>query len=174
MGAAIQGALIAGRDVGPVLVDITPHTLGIQCLGPLYGRSSIYCFSEVIPRNAALPASRTQVYTTSTDGQEVARISVFQGEHADVRNNQMVGEFTLEGLAKVDQGNEILVRFDLDLDGILKVAAVERNTGLEQKLVIENSASLFRAKNVDGDSSSRLNKAFDASRHEPSCRVAPI
>jgi molecular chaperone DnaK len=165
MGAAIQGALIAGRDVGPVLVDITPHTLGIQCVGPLYGRSSVYYFSEVIPRNTALPASRTQVYMTSVDGQEVARISVFQGEHADVRNNQMVGEFTLEGLAKVDQGNEILVRFDLDLDGILKVAAVERNTGLEQKLVIENSASLFRAKNVDGDTSSRLNKAFDASRH---------
>jgi len=165
MGAAIQGALIAGRDVGPVLVDITPHTLGIQCLGELYGRTSSYRFSEVITRNTALPASRSEVYTTAKDGQEAARIVVFQGEHADVRNNQMVGEFLLDGLAKVDSGNEILVRFDLDLDGILKVTAVERNTGLEQKLVIENSASLFRANNRDGASSKRLNKAFDGSRH---------
>ncbi|MDB5388863.1 MAG: molecular chaperone [Planctomycetaceae bacterium] len=165
MGAAIQGALIAGRDVGPVLVDITPHTLGIQCLGPLYGRISTFHFSEVIPRNTALPASRTQVYTTASDEQEAAHIAVFQGEHADVRNNQMVGDFDLEGLAKVNQGNQILVRFDLDLDGILKVAAIERNTGLAQNLVIENSASLFRASNRDGKANSRLKKTFESSRH---------
>lgn len=165
MGAAIQGALIAGRDVGPVLVDITPHTLGIQCLGDLYGRTSSYRFSEIIPRNTALPASRTQVYSTASDNQEAAQITVFQGEHADVRNNQMVGDFALEGLAKVDSGNQILVRFDLDLDGILKVAAIERNTGLAQNLVIENSASIFRTNNRDGKSTKRLNKAFDGSRH---------
>lgn len=165
MGAAIQGALIAGRDVGPVLVDITPHTLGIQCLGQLYGRTSAYRFSEVIARNTALPASRSQVYTTAADGQEAAKIVVFQGEHADVRNNQMVGEFRIQGLSKVDSGNEILVRFDLDLDGILKVTAVEKNTGLEEVLVIENSSSNFRVNNIDGKSLKRLNKAFDGSRH---------
>ena len=80
MGAAIQGGLIAGLDLGPVLVDITPHTLGVQCIGDLHGFDSVYCFSPIIERNTALPASRSEVFVTSHDGQEVVRIDVFQGE----------------------------------------------------------------------------------------------
>ena len=64
MGAAVQGGLIAGVDVGPVLVDITPHTLGIQALGDLDGMPPINCFSPIIPRNTPLPAARTEMYTT--------------------------------------------------------------------------------------------------------------
>jgi molecular chaperone DnaK len=74
---------------------------------------------------------------------------VFQGENRDVRHNDQVGEFTIEGLAEVRRGNEILVRFDLDLDGILKVTARERATGLEKQLAIDNPVSRFRKQNRD-------------------------
>ncbi|MCU0960650.1 MAG: Hsp70 family protein [Pirellulaceae bacterium] len=148
LGAAVQGALIAGQDVGSVLVDITPHTLGIECLGPLRGMLSPHLFSPIIPRNTPLPATRSEIYHTVVDGQTAANIHVFQGEDQDARHNQPVGKFTLEGLnRKAVEGNEILVRFDLNLDGILTVAAVERATGLEQRLTIENPIQAFRAKN---------------------------
>ncbi|MGD0897492.1 MAG: Hsp70 family protein [Thermoguttaceae bacterium] len=147
MGAAIQGGLIAGIDVGPVLVDITPHTLGIQALGDVGGQLSHDCFARLIERNAPLPTGRSEIFTTVADGQKAARIAVFQGEDQDVRHNDPVGEFMLDGLADVDHGNEILVRFDLDLDGILKVSAVERATGRQKQLVIDNAVTRFRARN---------------------------
>ncbi|MBW3598639.1 MAG: Hsp70 family protein [Planctomycetes bacterium] len=144
MGAAIQGGLIAGMDVGRVLVDITPHTLGIQAIAELQGLPSVNAFSPVIERNTPLPATRTQVYHTSYDGQEAAEINVFQGEDPDVRHNQQIGRLMLEGLADAPMGKEILVRFRLDLDGLLHVTAAERATGLEQQARIENAMSRFR------------------------------
>ncbi|MDZ7615481.1 MAG: Hsp70 family protein, partial [Patescibacteria group bacterium] len=150
LGAAVQGGLIAGVDVGPVLVDITPHTLGIQVLGSLHGMRSVNAFSPIIPRNTALPAIRSEIYGTSVDGQETVEISVFQGENDDVRLNQSVGGFLLQGLDdEAEEGNEILVRFQLDLDGILTVTAVERKSGLEKQLRIDNAITRFRAKSQD-------------------------
>jgi molecular chaperone DnaK len=148
MGAAIQGGLIAGIDVGPVLVDITPHTLGIQCLGEIKGRTTSDCFARLIHRNSPLPVGRSEMFSTVVEGQQLARIAVYQGEDDDVRHNQAVGEFLLDGLAeKADRGNEILVRFDLDLDGILKVSATERATGRQKQLTIDNAVTRFRARN---------------------------
>jgi molecular chaperone DnaK len=144
LGAAIQGGMIAGYEVGPVLVDITPHTLGIAALGPLYGTISPNHFSPIIARNTPLPATRSEIYTTTYDGQDAAQIQVYQGEHQDVSHNQLIGGFLLDGLADVSEGNEVLVRFDLDLDGILKVAAVERATGRQKGLVIENTVERSR------------------------------
>ncbi len=145
LGAAVQGGLIAGVDVGAVLVDITPHTLGIQVVGELHGRMTNKLFSPIIQRNTALPATRSEIYYTGYDGQEAARIHVLQGEHEDVTFNESVGEFLLEGLDdQAEEGNEILVRFDLDLDGILMVTAIERDTGLEKQLRLENAITRFR------------------------------
>jgi molecular chaperone DnaK len=162
MGAAIQGGLIAGIDVGPVLVDITPHTLGVQALGELMGFASHHCFVPIIQRNTPLPASRSELFSTAVDRQEAALISVYQGEDPDVRHNEPVGEFLLEGLAEVNQGNEILVRFDLDLDGILTVTATERNTGLEKRLTIDNAISRFRREGREG-ARQRLDAVFHTS-----------
>jgi molecular chaperone DnaK len=147
MGAAIQGALIAGVDAGPVLVDITPHTLGIQAVGDLAGFESSYVFSPIIERNTPLPVSRSEMFRTMVDGQSAARITVFQGEHEDVRYNEEVGEFLLDGLADVNAGNDIQVRFTLDLNGILTVSATERLTNLEQVIVIESAMERFRQSN---------------------------
>jgi molecular chaperone DnaK len=145
MGAAVQGGLISGIDVGPILVDITPHTLGISAIGDLYGFSSPHAFSPIIERNTPLPAFRTEIYTTVCDDQDAAQICVFQGENHDTRYNTLVGEFSIEGLAEVPAGNEILVRLDLDLNGILKVTATERATGLAKHVVIDSATERFRS-----------------------------
>ena len=159
MGAAIQGGLIAGLDLGPVLVDITPHTLGVQCIGNVSGFRLPYRFAPIIKRNTALPASRSEVFYTSHDQQEEVDIDVFQGEDQDVRHNEEVGGFELVGLADAKEGNEILVRFDLDLDGILTVTATEKLTGLEKNLKIDNVISRFRS--ADRESAKeRLDAAF--------------
>jgi molecular chaperone DnaK len=115
-------------------------------VGDLNGRVTNKLFSPVIPRNTALPATRSEIYYTGYDGQDAARIHVLQGEHEDVNFNESVGEFMLEGLdEQAEEGSEILVRFDLNLDGILKVTAVERDTGLEKQLQIDNAITRFRA-----------------------------
>ncbi len=161
LGAAVQGGLIAGIDVGPVLVDITPHTLGIQVLGSLHGMRSSNVFSPIIQRNTALPAIRSELYVTSYDGQDIVEIDVFQGENDDVRFNQRVGGFLLKGLdEEAEEGNEVLVRFQLDLDGILTVTAVERKSGLEEKLRIDNAITRFRAKSQD-DAKAKLAAMFN-------------
>ena len=169
MGAAIQGGLISGLDLGPVLVDITPHTLGIACIGSLNGHSSPYCCAPIVERNTALPASRSEIFYTSRDGQTEVSIEVFQGENRDVRHNDPVGEFMVEGLADVEEGNPILVRFDLDLDDILTVTAIEKLTGLEKQLKIDNAMSRFRSDDRDR-AVARLNTAFaspEAASSEP-------
>ncbi len=144
MGAAVQGGLIAGVDVGPVLVDITPHTLGIETLGDRDGLMSPHHFSPIIERNTPLPATRTEIYSTLYDDQDGAEIRVFQGEEEDTRHSTLVGEFVIKGLAKVPAPNEVLVRLDLDLNGILRVTATERATGLEKQVVIDNMMERFR------------------------------
>ena len=166
MGAAVQGGLIAGVDVGPILVDITPHTLGIETLGELYGFLSSNSFSPIIERNTPLPASRTEIYSTAVDDQEAARIRVFQGENPDTRYNTQVGEFLVEGLAEVPRGNQILVRLDLDLSGILKVTATERATGLAKHIVIDNAMERFRTRQRS-DAVDRLEAILGTSEEEP-------
>ncbi len=161
MGAAVQGGLIAGVDVGAVLVDITPRTLGIQIVGEVGDGSgfSQYAFSPIINRNTPLPAVRTELYHTIYDEQEAVDINVYQGESGDVRNNDLVGEFTIEGLAKVKAGNVIVVKLELDLDGILKVTATERSTGLAKAVTIDNAAERFKIQQRS-DAADRIEQIF--------------
>ena len=162
MGAAVQGGLIAGIDVGPVLVDITPHTLGIETLGEVEGFPSPHCFSPIIPRNTPLPATRTESYSTVVDGQSAAEIKVFQGEESDTRYSSEVGEVTIQGLAEVPAPNELLVRLELDLSGILRVTATERTTGLAKQVVIDSMMERFR-KRERVNALERLETLFQAS-----------
>ena len=172
MGAAVQGALIAGVDVGPVLVDITPHTLGIEALGDLHGMRSVYKFAPIIERNTPLPASRTEIFSTVARGQKAAEIRVFQGEDDDTRQNTLVGDFVIDGLAKVDPGNQIVVRLDLDLNGILKVTATERATGLARHVTIANAMERFRARHRT-DAVDRLEEVFRTAEGEAAALPAP-
>jgi molecular chaperone DnaK len=161
MGAAVQGGLIAGIDVGAILVDITPHTLGIETLGELHGFRSPYHFSPIINRNTPLPVSRTEIYSTVQNNQKIVRIKVFQGENQDTRYNAEVGQMLVEGLAEVPSGNQILVKLELDLSGILTVTATERATGLAKHVVIDNAMERFR-KTQRSDAVNRLDEVFES------------
>lgn len=161
MGAAVQGGLISGDQVRQVLVDITPRTLGIACLEGPPETSGKLIFSPIIHRNSPLPASRSEVYCTARRGQAAARIDVYQGEHEDIRFNQEIGSFNLENLdTQADEGSEILVRFDMNHDGILNVTAIERATGNERRLTINNALSRFDSSDR-GQAKSRLSEIFD-------------
>jgi molecular chaperone DnaK len=143
MGAAVQAAIIVGAEVGSVLVDITPHSLGIKCVESQHGFPFEYHFAPIIHRNTPLPASRSELFYTFHDNQTEVEIDVYQGESDDVRRNHRVGRFMVQGLSRVPAGNPIVVQLDLNLDGILKVSARERATGLQKQVVIENALARF-------------------------------
>jgi molecular chaperone DnaK len=137
MGAAAQGGLISGANVGRVLIDITPHTLGVRTIDK--ETHDYYLFSPLIKRNTPIPCSRSEVYMTSCDNQERVEVEVFQGENDDTRHNAMIGNFSLTGLSKVPEGNEIICRFDLDISGMLHVSAMEKITGLKNAITVKNA-----------------------------------
>jgi molecular chaperone DnaK len=143
MGAAVQAGIIAGAEVGSVLVDITPHSLGIKCVDSQRGFPFEYHFAPIIHRNTPLPASRSELFYTFHDNQTEVEIDVYQGESDDVRRNHRVGRFMVQGLSRVPAGNPIVVQLDLNLDGILKVSARERSTSLQKQVVIENALARF-------------------------------
>ena len=160
-GAAIQGAMIGGADVSAsaVLIDITPYTYGSSAIGELEGEFYLYKYVPIIHKNSSLPLVKTEVFYTMRDNQEAVEVRIFQGEESDALNNIQIGEFLIEGLSKVAQGNPLLVKFELDLDGILHVSAIEKNTGLEKSIVIDNVISRFE-KMVMLEAKDRLDKIF--------------
>jgi molecular chaperone DnaK len=146
LGAAVQGAIIARQKVDTVLVDITPHSLGIKTLERTLDYSyefNEFRFAPIVKRNSPLPAVRSEVFCTVSDNQPRVDIEVFQGESSDVRRNHRVGKFTIEGLARVPAGNQLLVELNLNLDGVLKVTAREKATGLTKQITIENAMARF-------------------------------
>lgn len=143
LGAALQAGMLAGAEVGPVLVDITPHSLGIRCLGEFNDRMITNMFSPILPRGTALPATRTELYRTVNDGQPQVCVEVFQGEHPIAHHNTAVGNFVVDGLAGVPAGNEVTVAMELSLDGILHVTATEKRTGLRQQVRMEGPVARF-------------------------------
>ena len=171
LGAAVQAAIIAGQDVGAVLVDITPHSLGIKCLEiPSNYNFAVNSnkFAPIVRRNTPLPATRSEVFCTVTDSQPAVDVEVFQGESEDVRRNHRVGKFLIEGLSRVPAGNQIVVQLDLTLDGILKVSAREKATGLLKQITIENAMARYGAEERQA-SQSRLDQMWgsDETEDEP-------
>jgi len=170
MGAAVQAAIIGGQQVGAVLVDITPHSLGIKCLSSensmMPFMDPTFHFAAIIHRGTPLPASRSEMFRTVYDNQEKVEIDIYQGESEDVRRNHRVGMFMIEGLAAVPSGNHIVVQLDLTLDGILKVAAREKATGLQKHITIENALARFEREEREA-ASARLEEMWQQSFDEP-------
>ncbi len=160
LGAAVQAAIIAGQNVGAVLVDITPHSLGIKCLSERHGFEFPYQFAPIIHRNTPLPASRSEMFHTVYDRQSEVEIDVYQGEGEDVRHNHRVGRFLVQGLAPVAAGNQIIVQLDLNLDGLLKVSARERATGLQKQVTIENALARYEREDME-EARERLGALWD-------------
>jgi molecular chaperone DnaK (HSP70) len=149
MGAAIQGALIAGTRTHTVLIDVTPYTFGTGALGELDGETYPYCFVPLIRKNTPIPVSKGEVFYTVVDNQENVDVMVYQGEDRDALNNIEIGRFTVAGLRNAPAGNPILLKFSLDLNGILNVTAREKQSGLEHSITIENAVARLEQEKLD-------------------------
>ncbi len=140
MGAALLGARIAGQARSRILVDVTPYSFGTSYLGVMDGRESPDCYKTVIHRNTPLPTRRSELFYTSSPGQESVDVRVYQGEAFDARKNLEIGRFWIRGLDKeAPPGSPVMFEMQLDINGILDVRVVERRTGLEKKVTIEDA-----------------------------------
>ncbi|MDR1511125.1 MAG: molecular chaperone DnaK [Synergistaceae bacterium] len=132
VGAAIQGAVLSGEHKDIVLVDVTPLSLGLETMGGV--------FTKIIDRNTAIPASRSQVFTTASDNQPQVEVHVLQGERAMASDNVTLGKFTLDGIPPAPRGiPQIEVTFDIDSNGIVNVTAKDKGTGKAQHITIQSS-----------------------------------
>jgi molecular chaperone DnaK len=138
VGAAIQAGVLGGEVKDVLLLDVTPLTLGIETLGGVA--------TSLIPRNTTIPARKSQIFSTASDGQTSVDIKVTQGERPMSADNKVLGNFTLDGLPPAPRGvPQIEVTFDIDADGILHVNAQDKATGREQKITITASSGLSEA-----------------------------
>jgi molecular chaperone DnaK len=135
IGAAIQGAVIAGVIKDIVLLDVTPLTLGVETLGSV--------FTRIIEKNTTIPTKRSQIFTTASDFQTSVTIHVLQGERSMAADNVSLGQFNLVGIPPAPRGvPQIEVTYDIDVNGILHVSAKDLGTGKEQKITISASKKL--------------------------------
>eukprot|EP00245_Coleochaete_scutata_P010802 TRINITY_DN38_c0_g1_i1.p1 TRINITY_DN38_c0_g1~~TRINITY_DN38_c0_g1_i1.p1 ORF type:complete len:710 (-),score=221.22 TRINITY_DN38_c0_g1_i1:292-2421(-) len=135
LGAAVQAGVLAGEVSDIVLLDVTPLSLGLETLGGV--------MTKIIPRNTTLPTSKSEVFSTAADGQTSVEINVLQGEREFVRDNKQIGNFRLDGIPPAPRGvPQIEVKFDIDANGILSVAAIDKGTNKKQDIVITGASTL--------------------------------
>ncbi|MGC4070073.1 MAG: molecular chaperone DnaK [Polyangiaceae bacterium] len=135
LGAAIQGAALVEDRHDMILLDVTPHALGIMTVGAH--------FEELIPQNTTVPTSRTKIFTTSRDNQTAVKILVLQGENQKADDNELLGEFVLTGLRRALKGQvEIEVTFAINTDGIVSVSAKDLETGQAQSIQVTATSGL--------------------------------
>ena len=158
-GAAIQGGVLQGdvRDV--LLLDVTPLTLSIETAGGVS--------TPMIERNTTIPKKASQIFSTYSDNQTAVDIRVLQGERPMARDNKLIGNFRLDGIAPAPRGlPQIEVTFDIDANGILNVSAKDKSTGKEQKITITNSSGLSKDEVEKLRKEAELHAAEDAMRKE--------
>jgi molecular chaperone DnaK len=135
VGAAIQGSVLSGDTKDVLLLDVTPLTLGIETLGGIA--------TPLIEKNTTIPTQKSQVFSTAEDNQSAVTVHVIQGERKQAAQNKSLGQFNLADIPPAARGTpQIEVSFDLDANGILNVAAKDKNTGKEQSIVIKASSGL--------------------------------
>merc|ERR1712139_632832 len=137
LGAAVQGGVLAGEDSDIVLLDVTPLSLGLETLGGV--------MTKLIPRNTTLPTSKSEVFSTASDGQTSVEINVLQGEREFVKDNKSLGNFRLDGIPPAPRGiPQIEVRFDIDANGILSVTATDKGSGKKADIKITGASTLAK------------------------------
>ena len=136
MGAAIQGGVLQGDFGGDILLlDVTPLSLGIETLGGV--------MTVMIPRNTTIPTQKSQIFSTAADNQPAVDIMVYQGERPMAADNKLLGNFQLTGIAPARRGiPQIEVKFDIDVNGIVHVSALDKGTNKKQEITISGSSGL--------------------------------
>ncbi|MBL6715184.1 MAG: molecular chaperone DnaK [Pseudomonadales bacterium] len=159
LGAAIQGAVLAGDVNDVLLLDVTPLSLGIETLGGV--------MSPLIEKNTTIPTKKTQTFSTADDNQTAVTIHVLQGERKQATQNKSLGRFDLSDIPPAPRGMpQIEVAFDIDANGILNVSAKDKATGKEQSIVIKASSGLsdeeVEAMVRDAESNAEEDQKFEA------------
>ncbi len=135
LGAAVQGTALFDEGSEMLLLDVTPHTLGIMIVGGF--------FEDLIPQNSTVPTARSKIFTTVRDNQTAVKILVLQGESDRAEENELLGEFIMTGLRRAPKGDvEIEVTFEINADGIVSVSAKDMETGLKQSINVTASSGL--------------------------------
>jgi molecular chaperone DnaK len=135
IGAAIQGAVLAGDVKDVLLLDVTPLSLGIETEGGV--------MTVLVPRNTTVPTTKTETFSTAADNQSAVTVRVFQGERPMANDNRLLDQFNLDGLPPAPRGMpQIEVTFDIDANGILNVSAKDKATSKQHKVKIQQSSGL--------------------------------
>ncbi len=156
-GAAIQGGVLSGDVQDVLLLDVTPLSFGIETMGGV--------MTKLIEKNTTIPTVGNQVFSTAEDNQHAVTIHVLQGERQMASGNKSLGQFNLEGIRPAQRGTpQIEVSFNLDADGILKVTAKDKDTGLEQNITIQAnggmSAEEIEAAVLDAEANAEADAQF--------------
>ena len=159
VGAALQGGVLSGEVKDVLLLDVTPLTLGLETLGGV--------MTPVIERNTTIPVKKSQVFSTAEDNQSAVTIHVLQGERPMAADNMSLGQFNLEGIPPAPRGMpQVEVTFDIDANGILHVAALDKATGKEQQITVTASTNLNKEDIDRMVRQAEINKAADQRRKE--------
>lgn len=137
LGAAVQAGVLQGEVKDVLLLDVTPLSLGIETLGGV--------MTKLIERNTTVPTSKSQIFSTAADNQSTVEIHVLQGEREMANGNKTLGRFILSGLPMAQRGvPQVEVKFDIDANGILNVAATDKASGKSQTITIQGSTGLSK------------------------------
>ena len=159
IGCAIQGGVLSGEVKDILLLDVTPLSLGIETLGGV--------MSTLIERNTTIPCKKSQVFSTAEDNQPAVTIKVAQGERPMFRDNKLLGQFDLSGIAPAPRGlPKISVTFDISADGILNVSAKDEATGKEQQISIKANGGLTDAEIEEMVKTAAENEEADQARRK--------
>ena len=160
LGAGVLASRLSGHDVERVLVDVTPYSFGPSYLGERDGMPYPHCYRPIIRSNTALPVTRTEKYYTVSPYQKAVEFDIFQGEDTDAMKNIPLGHFLVEGLKPVPDPNLVLCKMSLDIDGILQVTAIEKETGKSKQVTIDNALKPKSEPEIQ-EARNRLKDLFD-------------